>query len=210
MDTASKIGLLPGFGWVTGTGNFFLTLMICWLVTPVGMIAVGLICESRMVPLRPSRQFLSFFPGDIFLGVAAAGLLVMARQLPAELRWYNATAWHVIVLVFTALVAVVMTYGEWKSGVYPTRAIFSPTKLYHNILLYVGYGYVIVTTLVAVVAGLSWSSRPTFVAGLACCLVPGVIWGVLVVKDNSLSTAQSHDKAAHAHVGNWEPFWRLP
>lgn len=202
MNTADKIGLLPGFGWMAGH-DFVLTLVICLLITPVGHLVVGLIGESRLIPLSSDKQFLSFFPGDLFLGAMAAGLLVAAQRLPDKSRWLNATWWHVLVLVLALLIAACMTYVEWKSGVYPSRAIFSPSKIYHNFLLYGGYGYVIIVTLVALIFGAAdrwW----------LLVLIPGLVWGVLVVKDNSLSTKEVAEKARHAHVADWAPIWQLP
>ena len=200
MSTADKIGLLPGFGWVTDH-EFLPTLVICLMITPVGHLVVGLVGESRLVPLSPGMQFLSFFPGDLFLGAMAAGLFVRAQNMPSESRWYNATWWHLLVLIVALLVATGMTYLEWKSGVYPTRAIFSPTKIYHNLLLYGGYGYVITVTLVALAFG---SAKKAWVL----VVLPGLVWGVLVVKDNSLSAAEASEKAQHAHVEDWRPIWQ--
>ena len=195
MNTADKIGLLPGFGWVADH-SFWLTVVICLFITPVGHLVVGLVGESRLIPLSSDKQFLSFFPGDLYLGVMAAGLLVAAKDLSSESHWYNQVWWHVLVLAITLLAAVVMTYLEWKSGVYPTRAIFSPSKIYHNFLLYGGYGYVVVVTLVALLFGTpdKW---------WLFCLLPGLVWMGLVVKDNSLGTTEATKKARHAHVDNW-------
>lgn len=206
MDVADRIGLLSGFGWMADHG-FWVTLAICVAITPLGHLLVGLIGESRLVSIAPSRQFLSFFPGDLFLGVMTAGLLTLASGIDAGQHWYNTTWWHVLVLISAVMVAVIATYGEWKSGVYPTRAIFSPTKLYHNGLLYIGYGYVIVTTLVAVLFGgsISWQ--------LPLVLVPGVIWVFLVIKDSTLSAEnpeQLEVKARSAHVADWSPIWAVP
>lgn len=203
VDTADRIGLLSGFGWVAGH-SFWVTLVICIAITPIGHLVVGFIGESRLVPLVPNKQFLSFFPGDLLLAVAAAGLLWQAGDITNGSFWYNSTWWHVAVLVAAAVIAVLMTYGEWKSGVYPSEAILSPTKIYHNGLLYIGYGYVIVTTLVAVVFGsnLNWA--------LVWILASALLWAVLVVIDSTLGDEQAREKAQYAHVPNWEPIWRAP
>lgn len=209
MDVADKIGLLPGFGWIAGH-NFWITLVLCLLFTPIGHCLVGLVFESRFVPLSPTKQFLSFFPGDVFLGMMTAGLLALAHQLPAEQRWYNATLWHVPVwntLVFTGaiLVAVLLTRQEYrdagKPGGYTRRAMRSPTKIYHNYLLYGGYGYIIVTTLVAVVAaGRSW--------WLALALLPGLVWVGCLVADNFVSSETKQSRVDNAHIEHWRPFWQ--
>lgn len=154
MDTADKIGLLPGFDWTAGH-SLLVTIIIAWLATPGLMIALGAIGESRWIPLWSERQFRSFFPGDLFLGIAVASLLTMAQSLPDTERWYNATWWHLTVLIGAAIVAGVMTWLERDA--YPKRALLSPTKIYHNGVLYVGYGYVGFTTAIAVIFGApSW------------------------------------------------------
>lgn len=203
MNVADRIGLLPGFGWIAGH-NFWVTLVICIIITPIGHLLVGFIGESRVISISPSRQFLSFFPGDLFLAVMVAGLLVRASDLDTSAHWYNATWWHVLVLLCAVVVAVLATYGEWKSGVYSTQAILSPSKLYHNGLLYGGYGYIIVTTLVAVLFGGGADKM------LALVLLPGLAWLVLVVLDSTLTPERAKEKAKHAHVSDWEPIWSMP
>lgn len=199
MSNADKIGLLPGFGWLAGHG-LLQTMAFCLAITPGMMFVIGVIGESRILPVTPDKQFVSFVPGDLFLSMAAALLLWRASSLPAESRWYNSTTWHVIVLMAAIVVAIVMTWMEWKSGVYSTRAIFSPTKLYHNGILYGGYGYVIVTTLVALIFGAGdrwWLSA----------LLPGLIWVYLLAVDNTGLPKVKESRAAHAHDPNWKPIW---
>jgi len=203
VTTAEKIGLLNGFGWIVGAG-FLGTLLRCYALTPVGHLLVGLVLEGRFVPLLPPKQFSSFFPGDLFLGLSVALLITLAGRIPDGTHWYQSTTWHVIVLVVAFIVATLMTYGEWKSEFYPAGAIFSPTKIYHNYVLYVGYGYVAVTTLVAVVFGSNWSWR--FAGTLALCLVPVLIWGSLVKRDDGMSPEKKQEAARHAHVTDWKLF----
>jgi hypothetical protein len=199
VDTALDTGLLPGFRWIVRR-RFVWTLLACWLITPVGHCVVGLVLESRWVPLGSDLQFVSFFPGDIFLGLMAAGLLTLAGELRQEARFYNSPWFHAAILIVTMSVAAYLTWGEWQSGFYPDRAIISPTKLYHNIVLYGGYGYVIITALTAVVVQFrGWM--------LVFVFLPGIMWAERVVADNSLSPEVAAVKAAHAHVADWEPIW---
>ena len=204
MSTADKIGLLSGFSWMAGHG-ILVTVLICWGLTPVGHLVVGLVGESRWVPISPNKQYLSFFPGDLLLGMTAASLLVLAQRLPDTERWYNSTIWHVIVLVGALVVASGLTFMEWKGEFYPHRAIMSPTKLYHNFLLYGGYGYVIVATLIAVVAGGPWS--PMYGVWLFLCLVPSLVWIKFLERDNSLKGSVARSIADHAHIADWQPLW---
>ncbi|MEO5499610.1 MAG: hypothetical protein ABIR46_03860, partial [Candidatus Saccharimonadales bacterium] len=176
MNTADKIGLLPGFGWIAGQ-NFMMTLLICWMITPGLMFVIGFIGESRLVPWKPSEQFLSFFPGDFFLGTMLALLLWFAQRLPSEEQFYNSAWFHFVVMAMTFLVAGKITSDEYHDvDGYGHRAVLSPTKLYHNILLYGAYGYVIVVTLVAVVSWLVMRGEWSQFGLLALCLMPGLIW----------------------------------
>lgn len=205
MNTAERIGLPGPFGLLAGH-SFLVTLLICWATTPGVMYALAVVLEGRFPSLSLRDQFLSFWPGDLFLGAMAAGLLTLAQRLPDEARWYNSLSWHGLVLCATAVAAIFLTYGEWKSGAYPTRAIFSPTKLYHNGVLYGLYGYVIVVTLVAVIFGSSWSEK--LAALFVLVLVPGVIWAALVYKDNTLPPQEKQHKFEQSHTATWKPWVR--
>lgn len=202
MSNADKIGLLPGFGWLTGHGWLF-TLLVVWLFTPAALIAVGAIGESRLVPLDSwnGRQYWSFFPGDLFLGVMTAGLLIATQSLPERQAFYNATWWHVTVLATCVIVAVVLTIGELRSGMYPSGAILSPTKLYHNGVLYVGYGYVVASTLVACLFGGVW--RPLLLPAIF-----GLVWVAMLAVDSKSPPEVAAERASHAHVTEWKPIWR--
>lgn len=206
MTTADKIGLLPGFGWVAGLG-WVATLLITWCATPVLPIAVGLIGESRIIPLLAKRQFRGFFPGDLFLGGALTLELMLAKRLPAHHAWYNAWWWHLAVFLFCLGLAIKMTRDEWeksKTGApdaYEPRAVKSPTKLYHNFVLYWLYGYVTGSTFVAVMFG-TWSPWLFAVCGLL------FVWAALNAYDNIASDAIKEYRAHNAHVGDWQPIWK--
>lgn len=200
---SETIGLLSGFGWVV-EGDFQVILFKMLLLTPIGFILIGIVGEGRLVPLRPSKQFLSFFPGDLFLGMFAAMIAWLARDVSTGERFYNSAIFHVLVLAATFSVAIALTVMEYTDGAYPLRAILSPTKLYHNLLLYGGYSYVVVTTTIAVLAGSEWSA---LLAGkLAVSFVVLGVWVILVIEDNSLSSISAKKKAQSAHVDDWKLF----
>lgn len=202
MNTAEKIGLFSWLGWMTDH-SFLMTLATCWIITPGLMIfPITPVFESRWLPLDSGRQFTGFFPGDLFLGLGIAILLWRAQSLPSGAQFYNSFWFHMLVLVITLTIAVVMTYQEWKSGVWLTRAMYSPTKLYHNIVLYGLYGYVAAVTGVAVLVAAPdrwW---------MLVALLHGLIWAGLVMRDNSSSESVKASRVEFAHVAYWQPIWR--
>lgn len=207
MSVADRIGLLPGFGWIAGH-PFWMTLLICWAITPGMMIVIAPVLEGRWLPLSPREQFISFFPGDLFLGSGVAALLTAARELPDERRWYSAPAIHIVAICLAAAVAYWLTFKvELEGGVYPKRAITSPTKLYHNGVLYIAYGYVASVALIAVVGGLGW--REVFEGGwLTLAIIFLAIWALSVIFEGVVFGKDGMAlKARYAHVADWRPFW---
>jgi hypothetical protein len=172
-------------------------------------VVIGIVFESRLIPLAPKYQFVAVVPGIVLLGIAASELLVLAQNLPNDERWYNTGWWNLIVQIAALAAAVFVTYSEYKQKTYPPRAIFSPTKLYVNLALYGLFGYTVFVTFVAVLFGSDWSFG--FVLKLIfLVLLPALIWVRMVLKENMLGTTQPERlrcKAAHAHVADWQPIW---
>ena len=205
METTHKVGFLPGIRWLT-TGPLWLVFIKQQLMTPIGLILVGIMFESRLVPLHPSNQFVSFMPGDIFLGAYIAGLIWLAgRILPAEKRRYNSRWWHGCVLAVSIAVACLVTYNEYKGGMYMAAAFLSPTKLYHQAVLWTLCPYLAITTLAALIAGGQWARAKYWQTGLV--FTPGLVWLSLFIVDNNLSEATARHKAALAHVNQYSPIW---
>lgn len=202
----SDIGLLRGFGEIASLigSNFALGLLICWLITPGMMMVIAPIFESRWLPLSPSKQFLSFFPGDLFLGILATGLCYSVVRLPGGDRMLgpvkvNSVPVQLAILVIVAIVAIAQHQGEVKAGIYPRRAVNSPTKWYHDLVLYVGYGYLIVSTFITLIVAGSWGAL------WALCALPWVFF--LGYDSSKRDTAAGRLRAQHAHVADWEPIW---
>jgi len=202
MDISERIGLLPHVAWLADR-SFVSTMLAFWLVTPIVPMLLACVFESRWLPLRPSRQFLSFFPGDLFLGVMMACLFQAARELPGVRvlpLWF-----HVVLQVVTIVAAVLLWNREKEARIYPPRAMRSPTKLYHDFVLYSFYGYVAVATIAAIIAAFivygTWPSWWTLAGGLL-----GLVWAMLVAKDST--AAGSAVKARFAHIEHWKPILR--
>ena len=171
-------------------------LAVCWLITPGGLILVGLIGENRLIPLfDPSKQFLSFMPGDLFLGVTVAWLLYNLPSL--RHGWYLSLWWYVVILIVAFIVAVVITKAEFDTGFFPARAILSPTKIYHNFILYAGYGSVAVFALIAGFASGSWAK--TLVA-----IIPATGWIIMLLIEPSWPVNANATRCLNAHIANWQ------
>jgi hypothetical protein len=141
----------------------------------------------------------------MMLGLLFAGLLAMSTELPFETAWFQAwmSVVRPVVLIGAIVAAIGLTILELFSSTYTRGQVLSPTKLYHNIVLWMVYGYVIVTTLFAVIiGGLSW--------WLPLVLWPGVVWAICNVID-TLPTypgdVPMRRKGEHAHVADWKPRW---
>jgi hypothetical protein len=182
---------------------FVIVMVFAWVLTPGLFILIGWVFEGRKIPLHPRHQFLGFFPGDLFLGVLTGGLITHVVVFPPAQGWYTSWWWYLIVFVSASAVAISLTAWELRTGSYSKRAILSPTKLYHNGLLYVGYGSIIVSTLFAALFG-----APTW--WLALIILPGLAWAVCNVLDGSVrlwGPNPMHRKAFHAHKRDWQPIW---
>lgn len=211
-----QIGLLPGFGWVADQAWFgdsvwshlISTLLVCWALTPAGHIVWAFVAQATVVPIDSKRQWRSFFPGDLFLGAAIALVIVSAGKMSSTRDgWWQSTSWHVVVLCAAILVATAMTVLVDRP-VMPLSALLSPSKQYHNFLLYAGYGYVAVTSLVAAIAGNGWS--PSSLLWVALAAVAVTPWVVFLIQDGQLSREEAVAKQRHAHPAEYKLFWIYP
>lgn len=193
-------GLLPGFHWIVN-GSFVEILLMFWLISPGIHLLVGLILEGRLVPLGQA-QFDSFFPGDILLGTAGACFWwnIQKHMEPAE-HWLQSRGAHLFIIAVLLVVGIVQMYLEFKQGTYPQRAVLSPTKIWHNVALYVLLGYPVAVGLFAQFPLMQDTHfRKFFIFGLLCFLC----WVTLMVKD---TLKPDLDAIAGAHVDNWAPIW---
>ncbi len=212
MSNADKIGLLPGFGWIADQAwfgdsvwsHFLSTLIVCWGLTPFGHVAWAFIAQATVLPLDSERQWRSFFPGDLFLGVGAAITITTAGMAEVEVgHWWQSRAWHTVVLCAALLIAIFMTWLV-DAQVMPLTALLSPCKLYHNLLLYGGYGYVVFVSSVAAMLGNGWSVRQLLVIAAIAAVTP---WIVFVIQDGQLTREQAIKKQQHSTPASYKLFW---
>jgi hypothetical protein len=137
MSISDQLAVLwqPVFGLAWDHGPivaFFTAFAASW-----GMMNLLAIVLERRI-LLPSQQYASFYKGDVWgLSVMVAALNAMARFLPrGGTAWYQATWWHALWLIIGFLVGMGYLVMEYKRGAYSLAQIFSPTKIYHNPVLF--------------------------------------------------------------------------
>ncbi len=200
MNGIGTTGLLPGFQWIVN-GSFLEILLMFWFISPGMHMLVGLVLEGRLVPLGKA-QFDSFFPGDAFLGVAGTCFWWnIQKHLEPSNYWFQPTGVHLFFIAGLLTVGLIQMRQEYTSGTFARRAVMSPTKIWHNVLLYVLLGYPVVIGLAAQFSS-AWDDqfRKLFIIGMMCFLV----WVGLLIKDG---LKPDEDAIAGAHVDNWEPIW---
>ena len=215
LSPSDKIGLLPGFGWVVDQSwfgdslwsRFISTMLACWGLTPVGHFVWAFVSQATLLPIW-RNQWRSFFPGDLSLGIGVAILVVSVDSLTAGATgWWHERSTHVAVLVGAMAIAVVITVVMDMPNM-PMSALLSPSKQYHNLLLYGGYGYVVAMTLVAATFG---DSNLTHIYGtIALFLLAITPWVCLVVQDARLPHHQVVAKQEYATPASYRLFWVIP
>lgn len=208
-DSPQGFHLLGIFDWLTGH-NYVISVLLLLLLTPVGMILAGLVGELRLVPLDPRKQFLGFIIGDVFLAFGIGIMLVLVQKLPGG-QWYDRSWLHFLVLGITIGIAIGMTASEIRTKFYPLGAILSPTKLYHNFLLYGGYVYVAVLLLAACITGMAIGVFNVLdvVAFVGAMLLVG-LWLACVLLDGVsgfIGQIPQTEKAHLAHIDKWWEAW---
>lgn len=176
---------------------FVIATAVMWFVSPIGLILVACIYEGYRIPLRPPMQFAAFFPGDFFLGIGAGGLFAAAWHV--SLR-HTVPLWMMsTIMVLSVCAGFGMGYwmhrNECKAayagepGAYRAEAMWTLSKLYHNLVVFTVIGSVVVGSVLYMVCSISvtdasihsvWQeARPLLVAFIASF----VLWGLCFVYD---------------------------
>lgn len=172
------------------------------VLTPLLSIAViAPLLESRLLPVRFRDQFLTFTVGDIALAWFATWMTMSNRRSDYQ---PIATWWVVVVAVVAAAIAIVITRGELNDKgdfAYAKRAVVSPTKLYHNGILYVGYLWLLTMLLTqSYLQGWTWN--------MLWMAIPLLVWVATMYVDNVFSSDNTkRSRAANAHTGQWQFAW---
>ena len=197
-------GLLVGFNQ-----SFPVVFAAYLLLTPLlPYVFIAPLLESRWLPFNLRRQFATFVVGDVLLALSAA-LMTISNQ-SGEFK--RIPAWIMLsVLAITIAVSIVITKGEYTAATrgdefaYEPRAVISPTKLYHNIVLYAGYAFVLVMLLIEMIlqgAGLS---------KVLLALIPAIGWAITLVLEEKLTSDDvRRSRARNAHIASWSYLWSPP
>lgn len=189
--------------WVLD-GHPWWILAKCWLICPVIPQFLGLVFESRWVPWNPRYQFLSFVPGNFFLGMFIAASATLFGALPPE--GLHASRWAAgLILTGAFVVYLALNLFDLASN-YTKAQMLSVEKVYHN-SLYFWYGYVGATMFAVVIeAEVGWQYR-------LLVMSPGLVWITLLVVDNFLTpkgVLEQRFKFAHAdNLPLWRNGWRV-
>lgn len=201
MSVAEKIGFLPGFDRMP-IENFAHSFFFFVFVTIGMMVLIGLVGESRLIPLSPRYQYLGFFPGDLFLSMSVSAAVQICIYLPEGNFWYNSRSFHIGALIATVVFAALMGKSEIRPGGHTLKEMLSWCGLYHTGVLYGLLGYVILTTALAAIAGSDWSNgmvRRWAMLSIVCALA----YIACVVIDGK----REFDSST-TYIENPKPIWR--
>lgn len=166
------------------------------LLTPIGLILVAGVFERRL--LRPREQYFAFIIGDTLLATVVAAFVSI--NTPKALASSNATRPVVLYVVAAGWLA----FGLWqwrhevRSGVYNPAQALSPSKIWHQLIIYPLLGVWLWSAILT--SAPHWAAHPLPAGAAICCLVT---WMVLLAYDGS------HIKLGHAPY-DWRHLCQKP
>lgn len=184
--------------WIV-EGGFWPTFLVCLTITPILPQVLGVVFCSYWAPLRPSRQFYAYFPGDVFLALFVAGVSTTFKY-----GGFYIPTWLNIAIMVGAL-AFYVALTRMDRVPYTKSQIWSANKAYHNVL-YFWYGYLAV----ACFSAMWWTDAS--VLHKVVVTLPGLVWLGYMVIDNFVSKERKAARFAQAHADNmpiWKTGWRL-
>ncbi len=170
---------------------------VSWLT--MNLIAIAI--EHRL--LVPSQQYPSFYYGDlIFLTTLAAVITANLHYLPATRgHWYQSPTWHWTVLL--AAFAFGVLFHLHDKGAYTLAQWNSPTKLYHDFIVFAVIGYILVAAGIPVLTRV-WAAHDYMVAVAMLGLVAGFIGTFLM--DATATADHAHENFDYNHFNQSYPF----
>lgn len=181
---SEKIGLLPGFKWITD-GSMWFAMSFGFIATIGLLFTAAVIVEGRF--LKISAQYKGIIPGDLLLAASvAASMYAVRRYMPEGIHGtlYQSRGFHVLALSLGIAMVLVLKVGEFiatvkypgRPGVYTWGQHFSPTMLAHTAIVPV-MAYLTITCGAAALFGscAPWWQKTIVVVGVIgwaiCALV---------------------------------------
>jgi hypothetical protein len=123
-------------------------------------------------------------------------------RLDESQHWYNSSIWHRTVFVGT-IVGGMLARKFLDAPMYFPSQMRSPSKLYHDFIIYCGFGYLMVTTCVSALFGTPWSDWKFAVVGSVALWVFGLITDRVFTSKIDIA-----NKIKLAHPVSWVPIWK--
>lgn len=175
-----------------------LGLLKRWLVTclqPYAIYLVGYLFESRLpgrdMPVLKD-QSVAFLPGE-------AGLALFVAA--AEKVRPTTLARHIVGLLLGLVAFIVIRHVTYSPSDYSAKAWWSPTKIYHDVVICGVFGYLVVVRALPFYTGTRFgymsAQKVLGLTGLAVWAA-GVVWDEL------------HDVVPNSrqHPSKWKPIWQ--
>ena len=185
------------------TVNRLLLVVVFWIIWPGLMFVIGLIFESREVPLI-KHQSRAFFPGDLAFGVILVAIVSMYAKTGVDIPMVGSPYWWAPIA--TSIFVIGWRWRREDVANYPKRAVHSPTKIVHDIM-----GYFMIPTLLLGLAipqicmfdeGIFADTRMGwFVAAMA------IVFYLFCVAMDFTRTVDTVDMNAR-HPEDWKPIWK--
>lgn len=196
-------GYLPQLGTVLRHGPW-VSAGAALAVTPAGFAAVAAVFERRMLGLR--REFAALILGDPLLAVSVAlGVWLLHGRSPHGLA---GLPFGVASMVGSLGFGLLQWRAELRSGFYTRAQAFSPTKIWHQLVVYPVLGYWLWT---ADLGGLL-SSRTPAAGGAWQVIAKATIVGCVLAWLAANVYDRRHPKLGHppydwARLGPRRPPW---
>ena len=177
----------------------WLKSLIAWLIVwPGGFFVIGIVFESRLIPLWKG-QSKAFFPGDLALIVALVTIIGLDVKVP---RWAETPLWGYFTMITVLMIAIIIRRNDISN--YPARAGRSPTKIVHDI---VGYFYIpwlmSMIGIPKLIESPPWN-KPT--VGWVVFWLALLFYFGCVFYDVANPATPADIKIRHPE--NWQPLWR--
>ena len=182
---------------------FWNALLLAWVFTPLGMIAVGVIFESRVVPLW-RNQAKSFMPGEAALGVVFAAGCYLSPQVAKDSIWASAKVPIAGLFIGFVVCYLMRTKFDGENN-YSRAALDSPTKRYHDYVMYVIYLAGMVAICVpAILTATSWTGSNLDIKLFALAFF--TVWIAGLLRDGT--DPKMREKSKKMHVTIYRPIWK--